>query len=254
MMDAILRSQFPPTFRLIHLFEGGSAQHGARISDKNDLDIFGVFFEDVEKALGLDCYEHFVTSTSDNSRRNNADDVDITLYSLRRWAQLAAKGNPTALNFLFAKNDFYLNNNPWNRYVDRLREALVAKSAAGHYRGFVDGQMKRLMGEGQGKHGQRPELEAEFGYDTKAGMHAVRLMGEGIELMQTGKVTFPRPNTRELISIRKGEMPLGYLQEKVRYLMQDLEQAYEASTLPAKPDRQRVSDLISQMYLQQYSQ
>lgn len=252
--DAILRSAFPPEFRLIHLFEGGSAQHGARVEGKNDLDIYGVFFETAEKALGLDCYEHFITSTSDNKQRNTPDDVDICIYSLRRWAQLAAKGNPTALNFLFATNQFYLNSNPWNQRVHDLREVLVAKSAAGHYRGFVEGQMKRLMGQGQGKHGQRPELEHAFGYDTKAGMHAVRLLGEGIELMHTGTVIFPRDNALELIGIRKGEWSLDRLCNRVSVLITELEEEYQVSPLPEKPDRQQVSELISKMYLENYKE
>jgi len=39
LQDAILRSEFPPAFRLILLFEGGSAQHGGRIEGKKDAPI-----------------------------------------------------------------------------------------------------------------------------------------------------------------------------------------------------------------------
>src|SRR4051812_28407567 len=98
--DVVRKVGLPDNFQIIHLFEGGSKQHGARIEGKNDLDIYGVFIEPRVKELGLDPFEHFVTSTSDNQQRNSADDVDVTLYSLRRWAQLATKGNPTAINFL----------------------------------------------------------------------------------------------------------------------------------------------------------
>ena len=95
-------SQQMPMENLIHLFEGGSALHGARILDTADLDIYGVFIEPKENIFGLSPFEHVVTSTSDQTERNTKDDVDITLYGLRRWAMLACKGNPTALSFLFA--------------------------------------------------------------------------------------------------------------------------------------------------------
>jgi predicted nucleotidyltransferase len=239
-------------FEVIHLFEGGSKLHGARIEGKNDLDIYGVFIEPAEKALGLDPFEHFVTSTSDQQQRNTADDVDITLYSLRNWARLAAKGNPTALNFLFADNQYSGYRQVWNSNLPALREAILSRSAAGHYRGFVDGQMKRLLGQGIGRHGQRKELSQEFGYDTKAGMHALRLMGEGIELMTFGTITFPRPNVDELIEVRKGAWSLDKLCSRVSGLFSDLEYAEKTSSLRLKPDRQKVSAIIAGIYMGAY--
>jgi hypothetical protein len=114
--------------------------------------------------------------------------------------------------------------------------------------------MKRLLGQGTGKHGQRPDLVNDFGYDTKAAMHAVRLLGEGTELMQTGTVTFPRPNTEELIDVRNGKYSLDQLCSRVSVLVTDLEHAYETSKLPPKPDRQAVSHILSEAYLDHYTE
>jgi predicted nucleotidyltransferase len=241
----------PPEFSVIHLFEGGSKLHGARIEGKSDLDIYGVFVEPRLRLFGLEPYEHFVSGSGDETRRNTASDIDCTLYSLRRWAQLAVKGNPTALNFLFVSNTVHSgdNNNFWMASRTYLREAIVAKSAAGHYIGFVQGQMKRLMGVGTGKHGQRLELQQEFGYDTKAGMHAVRLLGEGKELMETGAVTFPRPNVPELLEIRAGAWSLDTLCKRVSHDINELEIARDKSQLRDKPDRSWVSGILTSVYM-----
>lgn len=243
-------------FSIIHLFEGGSALHGARLPGKSDLDIYGIFIEPSIKALGLDPFEHFVTTTSDESRRNTIDDIDCTLYSLRRWAQLAAKGNPTALNFLFAPNTVHSEDtNPhWNTYKRYFKEAILSQAAATHYIGFVEGQMRRLLGTGTGKHGQRPELVKESGYDTKAAMHAVRLLGEGEELMQQHRVTFPRPNVEELLTIRTGQWSLDKLCQRVSQGVIDLKAAAHYSSLPLKPNRHRVSELVSDLYLWHYEE
>jgi predicted nucleotidyltransferase len=86
--------------------------HGAKVKDTDDLDIYGVYLAPPELVLGLDMRDFYVWSTSGNERRNGPDDVDVCLYSLRKWAGLAAKGNPTALHFLFSP-DYSSQPQPW---------------------------------------------------------------------------------------------------------------------------------------------
>src|SRR6202041_2843469 len=102
LLKHVAESGFPFVGRLIHLFVGGSELHGAKVGSTDDLDIYGVFLDPPSVVLGIAPRTHFVWSTASDERRNGPDDVDVTLYSLRRWAQLAAKGNATALHFLFA--------------------------------------------------------------------------------------------------------------------------------------------------------
>lgn len=104
LLPPTIETGFPYPDRLIHLFVGGSELHGAKVQGTDDLDIYGVYIEPLEMALGLDSLPHFVWSTAGDDRRNGPNDVDVTLYSLKQWAGLACKGNPTALHFLFAKN------------------------------------------------------------------------------------------------------------------------------------------------------
>ena len=255
--QAVYASAFEHPNGLIHLFEGGSALHGATGEGKSDLDIYGVFIEPKEFVFGLSKYEHFVTSTAGDNRRNTSDDVDITLYSLRRWVQLAAKGNPTALSFLFAKNAFDVYGTfPaywWNGIKKYMAGELICKRSVNAFRGFVTDQMKRLLGlKGQGKHGQRPELEIVHGYDTKAAMHAVRLCGEGIELMQTGHITYPRPNVDELKAIRRGEYSLDRVNSRVSGLLSELEIAERESTLQEKPNFKAIDRMLISAYENYY--
>jgi uncharacterized protein len=104
LLSAIGQAQFPHLDNLINAFVGGSELHCAKIKATDDLDIYGVYLEPPELALGLERSEFFVWSTAGNERRNGPDDIDVCLYSLRKWAGLAAKGNPTALHFLSAQN------------------------------------------------------------------------------------------------------------------------------------------------------
>src|SRR5438874_13395480 len=101
-MSAVRQAQFPHPDRIIHLFVCGSELHGAKVKNTDDLDIYGIYLEPPELVLGLDKQDFYVWSTAGDERRNGPDDIDVCLYSLRKWAGLAAKGNPTALHFLFS--------------------------------------------------------------------------------------------------------------------------------------------------------
>jgi predicted nucleotidyltransferase len=241
------RSGFPYTRDLIHLFVGGSELHGAKLGGTDDIDIYGLFIEPPERALGLEPLEHFVWSTAGNDRRNTADDVDLTLYSLRKWARLAVKGNPTALHFLFAPN--HLEHPTWTRIVEQ-RSAFLARSCAPQFLGFADAQLKRMTGErGRGKKGQRPEIEARFGYDSKAAMHTLRLLYECLEVLQHGTITLPRPEREVLVCVRAGEFSLEKILEMAKKLFIEADEAEKSSSLPLLIDRDRVSQMISDAHL-----
>ncbi|HJS99445.1 MAG TPA: hypothetical protein VJ756_10155 [Terriglobales bacterium] len=53
LISAVKQAQFPCLNGLIHLFVGGSELHGAKVKDTDDLDIYGVYLEPPEAALGL---------------------------------------------------------------------------------------------------------------------------------------------------------------------------------------------------------
>lgn len=237
---------------LIHLFVGGSELHGAKVQDTDDLDIYGVYLEPPEAALGLDKQEFYVWSTAGDERRNGPDDIDICLYSLRKWAGLAAKGNPTALHFLFSDN-YSANTKLWEG-IRTHREVFLSRQSALQFRGFAEAQIRRLQGIGTGKKGQRHEVIEVHGYDVKAAMHTIRLLNEGIELMRFGTITLPRPEKDVLVSIRTGHYgSLERVLNLANRLFGDLEEAEKESTLPERVNRAHISKVVSDTYLLHWS-
>ncbi len=254
-MTHIRASGFPCPENLIHLFIGGSELHGAKVGSTDDLDIYGVYLEPPHLKLGIDSFDHYVWSTAGNDRRNGPDDVDITLYSWTKLARLMAKGNPTALHFLMAPN-LTGRGDPWDTFIRPKRSLFAAKLAASKFRGFADSQLRRLKGLGTGKHGQRPEYIGKHGYDTKAAMHIIRLLNEGIEFMRSGVITLPRPEPERslLVSIRTGEFgPLEKVLQLAEQKYQELKDAESASGLPEIVDRTKISQLVAQTYLKYYT-
>jgi predicted nucleotidyltransferase len=248
LIAAVQQSGFPHLGSLIHLFVGGSELHGAKVKETDDLDIYGVYLEPPELVLGLDKQDFYVWSTAGNERRNGPDDMDVCLYSLRKWAALAAKGNPTALHFLFSQN-YVRKSEPW-RTIRKHREAFLSRQASTQFRGFAEAQLRRLQGIGAGKKGQLHELIGVHGYDIKAAMHVIRLLNEGIELMRSGTITLPRPEKELLVTIRTGNYgSLDRVLKLANALFAELEQAETKSALPEMVDRTRISALVSETYL-----
>jgi predicted nucleotidyltransferase len=248
LLELVRRSGFDRSETLIHLFVGGSELHGAKVGETDDTDLYGVYIESPEHALGLSPQEHYVWSTAGNDRRNGPDDVDVTFYSLRKWAGMAARGNATALHFLFA-NPAEIDSQTW-REIQSHRSVFLSRKSATQFLGFADSQFKRLTGEkGSGKKGQRPEYIGKFGYDTKAAMHGLRLLYECMELMQHGQITLPRPEKDVLIEVRSGAWKLERVLKHAQRLFKEVESAVKGSPLPESVDREAISRLVAQLHL-----
>jgi uncharacterized protein len=189
-----------------------------------------------------------VWSTAADDRRNGPEDVDLTLYSLRRWAQLAHKGNATALHFVFA-DATAASDELWG-LVQAQRDLFICKGSATQFLRFAENQLRRITGEkGRGAKGRRPQYESVFGYDTKAAMHCLRLYLECIELMRLGTITLPRPEREFLIEARSGKWTLERFLNEADGLRREAEDAAQKSTLPDSVNVGAISELIAKVYL-----
>ena len=90
----------------------------------------------------------------------------------------------------------------------------------------------------------RAALEASHGYDTKHGMHLVRLMRMALEILSTGVVNVKRPDAEELLSIRAGAWPYDRLMEWAAETERKVGEAAATSPLPHSPDRAAIDRLL----------
>jgi uncharacterized protein len=119
---------------------------------------------------------------------------------------------------------------------------------------FANDQIKRMTGQkGRGKKGQRPEIEAKFGYDVKAAMHTLRLLYECKELLSEGRITLPRPERKLLIRVRTEKYSIEKVLEMANKLFSQCDQAIANSELPERVNRAAVSKLIAESYLKAWA-
>lgn len=106
---------------------------------------------------------------------------------------------------------------------------------------------------------KRAALETKFGYDTKHGMHLVRLMKMCMEIMQTGKVNVKRTEDREeLLAIRNNgtwsyEQLIEWSEKQERMLnalylkMKKEHEAGKPTIIPFEPNRAKLDALCQEM-------
>ena len=223
--------------------------HGASVGS-DDHDYYAVYLEPPNVKLGLRPAEHHVWSTSDNTRKNTRDDIDLVMYSLSKFARLAASGNPTILHFLFVENA--LGHNPWWSYVSDRANSFLARSHLRKFIGYADAQFDRLTGKRARKQ-FRPELLEKYGFDTKAAMHGIRLMYEALHLLQDGKMSFPNPHADHLIAIRKGKYSLDEVLRQYEGLKAECLRAQSRSPLAEEADIGQINRILASVYQSYWS-
>lgn len=94
-------------------------------------------------------------------------------------------------------------------------------------------QHQRETRSAKRKLGAKRKAQIErHGYCTSSACHTIRLLGQLIELMQTGKMTFPRPQAKLLAMIKRGEIPLEQVSEMYYELKLQSALAEENTDLP----------------------
>ena len=124
------------------------------------------------------------------ANRSGAGDLDVIVYSARKWARLALAGNPTVLLVLFVPDVEVVYRDTVGAELVANADRFVSRLAADRFLGYLHAQRAAMVGA-VSAHTNRPELVAEHGYDTKHAMHALRLGLQGVELLSTGRITLP---------------------------------------------------------------
>jgi uncharacterized protein len=183
----------------------GSTTHGTAIEGQDDRDEMGVFVEPPENVCGLTPCDHYIYRDQPEGVRSQAGDLDLTMYSLRRFCRLAAQGNPSVILLLWLPAHITMTR--VGAELVKMRESFISRESGKRYLGYLAAQKSKLNGE-RANTVRRPELVARYGYDTKFAMHALRLGLQGIELMTHRRLTLPvaEPDLTTLRAVRSGQI------------------------------------------------
>lgn len=233
--------------------EVGSSAHGVSLGN-DDRDEMGILIEPMERLVGMGYpFEQFIyRDAAVREGRHDAPsqpgDLDLTLYSLRKWLGLALKGNPTILSMLYAP---ILQVDARGTQLRELAPLIISKQVGKAYLGYMQSQRQKMLGE----RGIRVHLVAEHGFDTKFAYHMLRLGYQGVELLQTGKFSMPvtKPVQEFLLAVRRGEIEKAECIRIAEEMEISLKRLMDSGPLREEPDRHAVEDWMLKMYFRNWS-
>ena len=185
----------------------GSTSHGTAIEGQDDRDEMAVYIEPAENICGLTPLDHYIYRDAAEGERSQPGDLDLTMYSLRKFCRLAEQGNPSVVILLWLPQ--HMTKTAAGVGLVRLREAFISRDSGNRFLGYLVAQRMKMTGE-RTKKVNRPELVEKYGFDTKFAMHALRLGFEGIEMLTRRTITLPvaEPNLTVLRDVRQGKYTL----------------------------------------------
>lgn len=220
----------------------GSGVHGIAIPGTDDHDEYGVYVETPDNVFAVSDYYvsprtlevkkrrmDYTARTQHEGARSGHGDIDLVVYSLRKYLRLSIKGNPTALLPLFAPASDIIVTSDIGEELRANRSWFMSAYAVDRFMGYMQAQHQRMLGLGKrNRVPNRPELIEKYGWDVKYGSHALRLAYEGYEIAKTGHLTLPmvRVQRERVLSVKRGEVPreevsaeISEYEEKVRQLV-----------------------------------
>lgn len=131
-----------------------------------------------------------------------------------------------------------------DNFIDHVQKENAFKQKAADWTSYLDWK--------QNRNPARAALEEKFGYDTKHGMHLVRLIRMCREILTTGKVIVKRPDAEELLAIRSGQVPYEELVEWAANQENELALVYQTSTALPKLADQRAIDALCEEAIRKF--
>lgn len=280
---------------LIYLAYRGSIAHGMYVPQDHpdsidDKDLIGVFIGPASMYLGLG---RFGPYADDPARRDvieiQDDPWDVVAYELVKLTRLLLKGNPNVLSLLWTDSRHVVLNasDSSHAWFDPPINAFVSKQAYHSFRGYAYDQRKKMtafnlkefeeLERMEGDPGVKPddprlrelqrkffsgymghkrkELVRRFGFDTKNAAHLIRLQRMCVEFLTEGRLYVERKDASDLLSIKRGEVPLEKVLEESARLFALMDDVYTRSDLPPSPDYSMAEEWLMdtlQSYMQMY--
>jgi len=154
-------------------------------------------------------------------------------WEMQKFLSLALKANPNVLECLYTPLIETLT--PLDEELLAMRQLFLSQLVYQTYNGYVMSQFKKL----------EQDLRTKGVVKPKYAMHLIRLLLSGITVLREGVVTVRVSENRDkLLSIRRSEMPWEEVNAWRLNLHKEFEAAFNQTTLPERPDYQKVNDFL----------
>lgn len=219
---------------------GGSHAYGLQ-TETSDVDYRGVALPPVSWLVGFPPADY-----SSQTAETKTDVDDVVVHTLQKFCTLALKGNPNVLEVLFCRDEEVVFSTQDGHDLRAMRDAFLSRAVYASLSGYAFAQLKRMRNHNT-DHGAHRDLIEKYGYDTKNGMHLVRLLLMGKEILATGELHVYREDREFLLSIRNGTYTAHQLQAMAEEMDAECLKLRDTSPLPERPDRERIESWLMEV-------
>jgi predicted nucleotidyltransferase len=218
----------------------GSHLYGTN-TENSDEDYSGVFIADLKYYFGLKSIEEVsdnVVSKQENGK-NNKDAIDKKYTELRRFVQLALQNNPNVVELLFLNdsNIIYQDEN-WKKIISNREYFLSSKQIKDRFKGYAFSQKHKALKIDNILQNLKVTLEKDK--NKKLG-HLIRILFEGLELLQNKNITFPLKERELILDIKKGK----YTCDQVLSIADELEKEIDSLQITEfKQDHNKIENML----------
>jgi len=154
-------------------------------------------------------------------------------WELEKFIKLALKANPNILEALYSP--LVEHAEPIALRLREERSIFLSRLVYQTFNGYAMSQFRKI----------EQDVRNQGQIKWKHAMHLIRLLQSGITALRTGELPVAVVVGRdELLAIRDGLMSWDDVDAWRKALHADFERAFEASTLPDRPDYERANDLL----------
>lgn len=207
--------------------------------------------EDFQYIVIPDIHHYFGLKNFHMAKGEKDEKHEEVYHSLNKFAFEAVKGNFSSLNLLHTRKVDVRKVDKYGQMLIKNRGLFLSKRVAKAAFGLCNAQLGRMKSidkkfKAHGRCGDRTELVAEFGYDTKFAYHAYLVIFLATSVLKSGTYcTYLPPEQRRLVlQIRRGEMVATEFEQLLAFKIKALEQVRDMSTLPEAPNEEKVSDFF----------
>lgn len=225
------------------------------VNDKNIIetsDIFKILRENKNKFLSK---EHIISKFIGYATAQEKKMV-LKLSNYNLYKEFEKQYNFLTSNNLNIKDEFIISLIEKN-ILDGLNlqiEKSCVKFADTHFqKHYTFYNCYKIVKERLSKVGNREELVLKYGYDTKFASHYIRLLEEGIELLETGNLIFPLKNADFILDIKLGKLKIEDIIELGEEYKNKLREIEKNSKIKIKQDYNFIENLVIEIFENYYS-
>lgn len=205
-------------------------------TENSDKDYRGIFVPTAKEIILGSMKEHYDQSTSGQGIKNTKDDIDVNMFSLKRFINLACKGDIGAIDMVHAPSNMLIESSKEWEYIRTHRDKFYHVGMWG-----LSGYLKKQVAKSEKYFSNWKDLS-----------HALRVGYQLLEIYQTGDLQFPLARRSSILACKLGERTFDNVREELKDLYERVKLAREEAKkngMPEEPDVDFWKDLLEYIHL-----